>query len=224
MNAGRILLPIVFCVGCSRHAAPHADGGASRVFLPAEDASRGAASTAANNPFDASPEQNDRQPARGDDGGDAAVVAAPWPAKIAGTYEFELCAGSRPCRTDNTRIYARGVIVLWSRPLAGRSAPEEDTANACFRFTQLVENPYSFAGRIVVASYALWRRSTQNVLELELFKSPDAAYKVWLTPMPNAEWKGYGESMGPYPDSPTHRDDEVLMRRVGPPSPACKLK
>ena len=150
------------------------------------------------------------------------TVSAQLDARVAGTYELLICKSDCGFTSDQS-VIARGVVVLFNRSLSAdeiknvgtmpfASAPED--LRACFSGDRPEHaETYAFIQEKAAIAWSI----ENDVLKLELFRSPDAGYNAELRAQGDV-LTGAGTSWGAGAGSPNFAKDNVIVgRRVGPP-------
>lgn len=141
----------------------------------------------------------------------------------AGTYAIRICRGH--CSDTHARPYLVGNLVLFDRGLRDVNGHplwvtmERHPANGCVALKRIIGQSGIYSG-FPEKNYVVWRPSqSDNAIEFELFRSPDAGYSVMLKLTP----KGLGGSgmfwggvVGTRTGAPLP-SERVIAERVGEP-------
>ena len=115
---------------------------------------------------------------------------------VQGTYQLFVCRGGCGARAA-ARAYVQATVVLLDRPLIPRdSAADSDptwSPNGCFYVRRHRERSDSYAG-IAPRDVLTWHSDSVSIW-FDLYRSPDAGYRVVLAPTPRG-YSGRGDSWG----------------------------
>ena len=142
---------------------------------------------------------------------------------VQGTYQLFVCRGGCGARAA-ARAYVQATVVLLDRPLIPRdSAADSDptwSPNGCFYVRRHRERSDSYAG-IAPRDVLTWHSDSVSIW-FDLYRSPDAGYRVVLAPTPRG-YSGRGDSWGDGAAEIRGPTDSIEVHRTGPALPtACR--